>query len=51
MAFSNVIKVGFKPTTDLARRVLFVCGTRNSAPSHAHTPTGNACQKPQEIGH
>ena len=25
MAFSNVVKVGFKPTTGLARHVHFVC--------------------------
>ena len=50
MTFSNVVIVGFKHTTGLARHVLFVRGTCNSAPSHAHTLTGDACQKSTEIG-
>ena len=49
MAFSNMVKVGFKPTTGLAGHILFVCGTCNSALTHAHTLTGeikyHACQK------
>ena len=50
MVFSNVVRVLFKHTTGLARHVLFVCGTCNSAPSHAHTLYGDACQKTTEIG-
>ena len=50
MAFSNVVRVRFEHTTGLARLVRFVCGTCNSAPSHAHTLTGDACQKSTEIG-
>ena len=50
MVFSNVVRVRFKHITGLARHVLFVCGSCNSAPSQAHTLTGDAYQKTTEIG-
>ena len=55
MAFSNVFKIGFKPTADLARNIHFECDTHNSTLSHAYTPLTGAknyhvYQKPPEIG-